>query len=710
MSHLVTAARWYAERGFIPLQLSDPRDASDLAPGKRPLGKSWQTTPYADPDAVAARFASHSGNIGMRMGACPAGRVVALDVDGPEGASTLAALERELGALPPTLTSRSGRAEGGEHRVFVLPDGAPTIGNASPVRGGHLDVRGEAGQIVVAPSIHPATGAPYQWTSLVAPATLPAAWVARLVQAGNGGATGATVRSGGVLDSIDGATIPEGERRNKLFRVACAAHAIGADVAKVVHAANERCVPPLPHPEVAHLITDVIRRYPAGHGLSDLGNAERFYERYAGAYRYCGDLGGWLEFDGRRWRANEHGVTRAVAETIRALYVEAAACTDDDAAKQIRAHAKACEAAGRIASCRTLAESKCDLPPEAFDRDPWIFVAANATIDLRNLTPRAHDAKDLATQAASDATVYDPVAVAPTWEAFLSRCWPDPSVRAFLQRWCGLLLSGDCSEQKWLLLTGEGNNGKGVLVHTLTALLGSYAYNAPTNFLTKRKNEPHPTELMAIRGKRAIFQSETEKGATWNEERLKQLTGRDPITARLISENFVTFEPTGKIMVCANDAPIVEGDNHAFWRRILTLKCGVIIPPEEIDIRLEEKLRLELSGILNWCIAGLADYYRTGLRPPPAVVAAAAEYRESEDPLIAFIEQCTKPAPGGHVDAGALYQAYSTFARRGNVEPISINAFGRAMQRRGFTSAIVGANRSRVRTGITLIDPIGVSL
>jgi hypothetical protein len=81
---------------------------------------------------------------------------MALDIDGPAGRISLAKLEAEHGGLPQTLASRSGRPDGGEHRLFWVPpdlDLAALKNTASHFADG-LDVRRHDGQIVVAPSAH----------------------------------------------------------------------------------------------------------------------------------------------------------------------------------------------------------------------------------------------------------------------------------------------------------------------------------------------------------------------------------------------------------------------------------------------------------------------------------------------------------------------------------------------------------------------------
>ena len=112
-----------------------------------------------------------ASNIGLPMGG--EARLVALDIDGPKGRESLETLEKQHELLPATLTSRSGRKDGGEHRLFRVPDDLDisAISNRVSVAPG-LDVRAEGGQIVVAPSMH-ASGNRYQWTKKLDPAPLP---------------------------------------------------------------------------------------------------------------------------------------------------------------------------------------------------------------------------------------------------------------------------------------------------------------------------------------------------------------------------------------------------------------------------------------------------------------------------------------------------------------------------------------------------------
>ncbi|MBX7434165.1 bifunctional DNA primase/polymerase [Mycobacterium sp. Y57] len=112
-------------------------------------------------------------NIGGRV---PAGMVV-IDVDPRHGGDrSLTALEAEHGSLPATLTALSGRGDGGRHLYFRRPPGKLS----SSRLGAGVDVKTSTGYTVLAPSIHPDTGKPYQW--IEHPVADPPAWLAGLLR------------------------------------------------------------------------------------------------------------------------------------------------------------------------------------------------------------------------------------------------------------------------------------------------------------------------------------------------------------------------------------------------------------------------------------------------------------------------------------------------------------------------------------------------
>ncbi len=80
-----------------------------------------------------------------------------LDID-PRNGGSVEALEAVAGTLPATLSTWSGREDGGRHLYFLRPRGELTSGNLPP----GIDLKLN-GYLIMPPSLHPSTGRAYRW-------------------------------------------------------------------------------------------------------------------------------------------------------------------------------------------------------------------------------------------------------------------------------------------------------------------------------------------------------------------------------------------------------------------------------------------------------------------------------------------------------------------------------------------------------------------
>lgn len=147
-----------------------------IVPGeKRPAIPDWPNAASTDPNVIAAWWHDDPArNVGLVTGA--ASGFFVLDVDlATGGAESLAALEATHGPLPETCEAITG--SGGRHLLFTYP-GFP-VSNSAGRLGPGLDIRGDGGQIVVAPS-RTAKG-PYRWRRFCAPVPAPA-WLLDLLR------------------------------------------------------------------------------------------------------------------------------------------------------------------------------------------------------------------------------------------------------------------------------------------------------------------------------------------------------------------------------------------------------------------------------------------------------------------------------------------------------------------------------------------------
>ena len=159
--------------------------------------------------------------------------------------------------------------------------------------------------------------------------------------------------------------------------------------------------------------------------------------------------------------------------------------------------------------------------------------------------------------------------------------------------------------------------------------------------------------------------------------------------------------PTHKAILSTNEKPIVKETNDGIWRRLQLVPFTVKIEKDEdiIDFR-ERVLRPELPGILNWALAGLADYLKRRLDPPEIVKAASDGYRSDMDIMSQWLtERCERDprAPGTATDE--LHRDYVQFT---GWQKMSKIAFGRELSKKGFEPEKGSQGRRRIK-GLRLI-------
>lgn len=151
-------------------------------PGKHPRKGGWQQLASSDVGELA-KFAKcyPRGNVGVVTG--KASRLIIVDIDGDDGLKSLEKREAEIGRLPDTVRSRSGRHGVGFHLWFALDGDAPCPRNSAGRVGPNVDVRGEGGYALIPGSLH-RSGRRYSWEQSPADADfarLPAPWLQLLM-------------------------------------------------------------------------------------------------------------------------------------------------------------------------------------------------------------------------------------------------------------------------------------------------------------------------------------------------------------------------------------------------------------------------------------------------------------------------------------------------------------------------------------------------
>ncbi|MGJ6961148.1 DNA primase family protein [Streptosporangium sp. G11] len=431
-------------------------------------------------------------------------------------------------------------------------------------------------------------------------------------------------------------------------------------------------------------VTDIRRAPSVGHGEQHRGHlrmAERFVTEHADTLRYVHGLG-WHRWDEARWAVDDQRAdivaARQTIKTALADLKQMEGQDRDDLFKDIRKSESSSGIDGMVKIASAL--PPISVASKELDADPHLFNTTSGTLDLLTGNTRPNDRADLITKVAGAA----PQTGDDTeWLAFLARILPDPEVRAFVQRLAGYSMLGKVVEHVMPIWTGTGANGKGTLRDALMAAFGDYAIEIDPAMLMEAKHERHGAFKMRLRGARLVFCSETEKGRRFAEATMKRLVGGDPIEANLMHKNPITFIPSHTLIMLTNHLPAVSGDDPAVWRRLLVVPFDVVIPEQERDGKLPDRLRAAAPAILAWAHQGWLDYQQQGLNPPEAVRARTQEYQASSDALGRFLDDRTIGTPHGVVKARELYTAWTQWCYAFGEEPGTEKAFAESMDKRG---------------------------
>jgi putative DNA primase/helicase len=206
--------------------------------------------------------------------------------------------------------------------------------------------------------------------------------------------------------------------------------------------------------------------------------------------------------------------------------------------------------------------------------------------------------------------------------------------------------------------------------------------------------------LARLAGARLVTAAESGEDVSFNETVVKQLTGGDPIAVRHLYQNPFEFEPQFKLFLAANHLPRIRGTDEAIWRRMRVIPFNRFFSPEERDPELRARLASELPGILNWALKGLALWRVVGLQPPRAVTDETDAYRSDEDSVGMFVREACEPTDGGLVEWDSLLQAYGSWCKSADHQPVTAQAMAKRLTKMGYPSV----RRSRIyyRQGLSL--------
>ena len=218
-------------------------------------------------------------------------------------------------------------------------------------------------------------------------------------------------------------------------------------------------------------------------------------------------------------------------------------------------------------------------------------------------------------------------------------------------------------------------------------MLGTYSGNMSADTLTvgcKRNVKP---ELAEAKGKRLIIAAEMEEGMRLNTSTVKQLCSTDEIYAEKKYKDPFSYVPSHTLVLYTNHLPKVGAIDAGTWRRLIVIPFNAKIEGNS-DIKNYADYLYDKAGgaILTWIIEGAKrviakDYHIT---QPQVVKDAIASYRENNDWLAHFLNDCCEVDKPYTEKSGELYNAYRNYCTQVGEYTRSTTDFYVALESAGF--------------------------
>jgi len=437
---------------------------------------------------------------------------------------------------------------------------------------------------------------------------------------------------------------------------------------------------------------------------------------------------GWYAYDGRRWTpCHDDSVLEAVREYARDEYRHAL----QEEADRIKAGKasdpyevdgwRKVQSAARLSAVLRLAKGSAEVIREIDQFDTWpdLLNTPAGVVDLTTGKVSSHDPALMLTKITE--VSYNPDATSADFAQALEAVPED--IRDWLQVRLGQGATGyEPDDERLLILTGGGKNGKTTLLAALRRALGSYAAHIPNTLLLKGSSDKSAAtpEKMTLQGVRFGYLEETPEGRHLDANVVKEVVGTGTIRGRFLFKNFVEFGADHSLFLNTNHVPIVTETDWGTWRRLLRVEFPYeyVATPEMVTDPAVHRLgssgikeRLQgteaLSAALAWLVAGARTWYEIGrsletLPIPDRVASATTAWRHKSDVLLGFFAQNCVFEPGAWVPSQDLYVTYRSWVEARGHRALNEQNFSAKLEEHSEVPSFVAKRQvSTTRAGLS---------
>jgi len=318
------------------------------------------------------------------------------------------------------------------------------------------------------------------------------------------------------------------------------------------------------------------------------------------------------------------------------------------------------------------------------DKNPYLLCFKNGVVDFKHRIHRKGQPDDFISKCTNiDYIPYNPTknaSVVNELNDFMKQLFPVKELNEYMWDHLSSCLIGVNTNQTFHVYKGSGRNGKSVLTSLMGKCMGTYKGTVPITLITTKRNSIGSTssEVAQLDGIRYAVMQEPTKGDKINEGTMKELTGgTDPIQARALFKDTITFIPMFKLVVCTNTDFEDTSNDDGTWRRMRYIdfmskflenpyEDEIKFPRSEcpyqfpLDRKIEEKFDEWVPVFMSILVQ--KAYENLGLvKDCDTVMANSDKHREGQDYMAGFLKDNIRAKEGSIVKKTNMMETFKTW-------------------------------------------------
>lgn len=233
-----------------------------------------------------------------------------------------------------------------------------------------------------------------------------------------------------------------------------------------------------------------------------------------------------------------------------------------------------------------------------FDTNPYIFSFENAIFDLKNncfIEPKMEQYVSLTT--GYDYDFYYNKENIEKISDLIKEILPNEETRNCYLSYMSTGMIGELI-QVFLILSGRGGNGKGLLSKIISKMLGNYHYRMGSDVITHPlRSDGVSPQIMNMNHKRLISMVEPDSKKRMCASTIKELTGENCVNSRdLYQSECNSLNLCSTLFIECNDKPRIDEITNAITRRIVIIPFNMTYVSKESYDDYEDKTNILLAN------------------------------------------------------------------------------------------------------------------